>query len=261
MSNSSLVDYVRISPNKDAPRNHSIDRVTIHCVVGQCSVETLGAIFARESKEASSNYGVGYDGRVGMYVEEKDRSWCSSSGENDNRAVTIEVASDTSEPYAVTEKAYNAMLDLVTDICRRNGKNRIIWFGNRVQTLAYVPQPNEMVMTVHRWFANKSCPGTYLYNRHQQIADEVNRRLQKLPPIDYDESEVCEVYLPILRMNDESGHVRTVQILLNKYFNARLTEDGIFGAQTYKAVWAYQKDRGLDVDGIVGAQTWAQLLK
>ena len=104
MSNSPLVSYTRISPNKNSPRNHAIDTITIHCVVGQCSVETLGNIFTPTSRQASSNYGIGFDGKIGMYVEEKDRSWCSSSASNDNRAITIEVASDTKHPYAVNER-------------------------------------------------------------------------------------------------------------------------------------------------------------
>lgn len=131
MSNSNLVSYTKISPNKNSPRNHAIDRITIHCVVGQCTVETLGNIFAPTSKQASSNYGIGKDGRVGMYVEEKDRSWCSSSSANDNRAVTIEVASDTTHPYKVTDQAYSGLLDLVTDICKRNGKTKILWYNSR----------------------------------------------------------------------------------------------------------------------------------
>lgn len=106
MSNSKLISYTKISPNKNSPRNHAIDTITIHCVVGQCAIESLGNLFAQPSKEASSNYGIGYDGKIGMFVEEKDRSWCSSSASNDNRAITIEVASDTTHPYAVTEKAY-----------------------------------------------------------------------------------------------------------------------------------------------------------
>ena len=127
MSNSPLVDYTRISPNKNSPRNHKIDTITIHCVVGQCTVETLGNIFAPTSRQASSNYGVGTDGKIGMYVEEKDRSWCSSNAANDNRAVTIEVASDTKHPYAVNDRAFAALLDLVTDICKRNGIRKLVW--------------------------------------------------------------------------------------------------------------------------------------
>lgn len=177
MSNSALVSYTLISPNKSSPRNKPIDRISIHCVVGQCSVETLGNIFKPTSRQASSNYGVGTDGRIGMYCEEKDRSWCTSSAANDNRAVTIEVASDTTAPYAVNDKAYAAMLDLVTDICKRNGKTKLLWFGDKDKTLAYTPAADEMVLTVHRWFANKSCPGDYLYNRHGEIAAEVTKRL------------------------------------------------------------------------------------
>lgn len=174
MSNSPLVSYTKISPNKSSPRNHKIDTVTIHCVVGQCSVETLGNVFAPTSRQASSNYGIGYDGRIGMYVEEKDRSWCSSNAANDNRAITIEVASDTKEPYAVNAKVYAALIDLLVDICKRNGIKELVWSTNKADR---VNHKNGCNMTVHRDYANKSCPGTYLYERHAQIASEVNKRL------------------------------------------------------------------------------------
>ena len=174
MSNSPLVDYTRISPNKNSPRNHKIDTITIHCVVGQCTVETLGNIFAPTSRQASSNYGVGTDGKIGMYVEEKDRSWCSSNAANDNRAVTIEVASDTKHPYTVNDRAFAALLDLVTDICKRNGIKKLVWSTKKADR---VNHKNGCNMTVHRDYANKSCPGDYLYNRHGEIAAEVNRRL------------------------------------------------------------------------------------
>lgn len=178
MSNSALVDYTKISPNRTSPRKNKIDTITIHCVVGQCSVETLGAIFAPSSRQASSNYGIGYDGRFGMYCEEKDRSWCSSSAANDNRAITIEVASDATEPYAVNDKAYAALLDLVTDICRRNGIKKLVWSTNKNTRVNHL---NGCNMTVHRDYANKSCPGTYLYERQAEIAAEVNKRLGTSP--------------------------------------------------------------------------------
>lgn len=174
MSNSALVNYTKISPNRTSPRKNKIDTITIHCVVGQCSVETLGAIFAPSSRQASSNYGVGYDGRFGMYCEEKDRSWCSSSAANDNRAITIEVASDTTEPYAVNDKAYAALLDLVTDICRRSGIKKLVWSTKKNERVNHL---NGCNLTVHRDYANKSCPGNYLYERQGAIAAEVNKRL------------------------------------------------------------------------------------
>ena len=172
-SNSPLVNYTKISPNKNINRNHKIDTITIHCVVGQCSVETIGNVFAPKSRQASSNYGIGPDGRIGMYVEEKDRSWCSSSASNDHRAVTIEVASDKKEPYAVTKKAYASLINLVADICKRNGIKELRWKADK----SLIGQVDKQNMTVHRWFANKSCPGTYLYNHMGDIAAKVNKKL------------------------------------------------------------------------------------
>lgn len=174
LSNSKLISYTKISPNRTSPRNHKIDTVTIHCVVGQCSVETLGNIFAPTSRQASCNYGIGADGRIGMYCEEKDRSWCSSNAANDNRAITIEVASDTKHPYAVNAKAYAALIDLLVDICKRNGIPRLVWSTSKADR---VNHKNGCNMTVHRDYANKSCPGEYLYSRQAQIASEVNKRL------------------------------------------------------------------------------------
>ena len=173
-TNSKLVNYTRISPNRSVNRNHKIDTISIHCVVGQCSVETLGSIFASTSKEASSNYGIGYDGRIGMYVEEKDRSWCTSSASNDNRAITIEVASDTYHPYRVNNAAYKSLIKLLVDICKRNGIKKLVWSTNKSERMNHL---NGCNMTVHRDYANKSCPGDYLYNLHGQIAKEVNAQL------------------------------------------------------------------------------------
>lgn len=176
-TNSSMVAYTKLSPNHSGQRTHSIDRITPHCVVGQCSVETLGGIFAPASRQASSNYGIGADGRVGMYVEEKNRSWCSSNAANDQRAVTIECASDAAEPYAFRDVVYQTLIKLCVDICRRNGKDKLLWLGDRGKTLAYEPKPNEMVLTVHRWFDNKSCPGSWMYARMGDLAEKVTAQL------------------------------------------------------------------------------------
>ena len=176
-TNSSLVSYTKLSPNNSGQRTHSIDRITPHCVVGQCSVETLGEIFLPTSRQASCNYGIGADGRVGMYVEEKNRSWCSSSSTNDQRAITIECASDTAEPYAFKDAVYNRLVELCTDICKRNGKTKLLWLGDKDKTLNYTPKSNEMVLTVHRWFANKSCPGNWMYARMSDLASKVTAAL------------------------------------------------------------------------------------
>lgn len=177
--NSPLVNYTKISPHKNSPRRFKIDTITIHCTGGQTTVEALGNMFSKFTRQASSNYGIGYDGRVGMYVEEKDRSWCSSSGANDNRAITIEVSSNHFHPYAVSEKAYNALIRLCADICQRNGIKELKWLGDK----SLVGRVDKQNMTVHRWFSAKACPGDYLYSRHGDIATQVNRRLSPNVPI------------------------------------------------------------------------------
>lgn len=187
-TNSPLATVKMISPNKTVNRNHSIDLITIHCFVGQVTAKRGCEVFQPSSKKASCNYVVGYDGSIGLCVEEKDRSWCSggtdkngnpirvngiSGSTNDYSAVTIEVASDSKDPYAITEKAMDALIALCADICKRNNIKSLIWKGDK----SLVGKPDKQNMTVHRWFANKSCPGDYLYARMGQIASEVNKRL------------------------------------------------------------------------------------
>ena len=175
MSNSPLVVYTKLSPNHSGKRTKKIDTITIHCMAGNCSVETCGNLFASSSRQASSNYGIGTDGRIALYVDEANRSWCTSSNANDQRAVTIEVANNGGAPdWPVSAKAYAALLDLVTDICKRNGIKRLVWSTSKNDRVNHL---NGCNMTVHRDYANKSCPGDYLYNRHGQIAAEVNKRL------------------------------------------------------------------------------------
>ena len=173
MSNSSLVSYTKISPNKTSPRNHVIDTITIHVYVGQASVESMGAWFAETSARCSCNYAIGADGRIALIVDEKDRSWCSSSGSNDHRAITIECASDRTDPYAINDKVYKSLINLCADVCKRNNIKELKWKADK----SLIGQVDKQNMTAHRWFANKSCPGEYVYSRLGQIAKEVNAKL------------------------------------------------------------------------------------
>ena len=176
MSNSNLITYTKISPNKTVGRNHKIDTVAIHCMAGNLSVETCGNLFARSTTKASSNYGIGSDGRIGLYVEEKDRSWCTSSSAVDNRAITIEVASEAVSPYRITDKAYKALIKLLVDICKRNGILKLVWSDKKSDRINHV---NGCNMECHRDHANKACPGDYIYSREGKIAEEVNKELKK----------------------------------------------------------------------------------
>lgn len=182
MSNSTLVTYTNITKNKTSPRKHKIDAIIIHCIVGQWTAKQGCDYFATTDRDCSANYVVGKDGSIGLSVDEKDRAWTSggslkvngiSGADWDHRAVTIEVASETTHPYAVTDKALAALIDLCTDICKRNGIKQLLWQGDK----SLVGKITKQNMAVHRWFANKACPGDYLYNLHGQIAAEVNARL------------------------------------------------------------------------------------
>ena len=176
-TNSALADCKVMSPNHSGERTQKLTRITPHVVVGQLSAESIGGCFDDTSRAASCNYGIGKDGRVCLIVDEKNRSWCSSNNDNDQRAITIECASDKTAPYAMNDSVYKKLIELCVDICQRYGKTKLLWFGDKTKTLNYNPSDNEMVLTVHRWFANKSCPGDWLYGRLGDVATEVTKRL------------------------------------------------------------------------------------
>ena len=175
MSNSSLIEYTRLSPNKTSPRNHKIDTISIHCTAGGNKTAKQILDLSRfvnfdGNRGASCNYAIGYDGSIGLGVDEADRSWCTSSSSNDHRAITIEVASDITSPHKVSDAAYRSLIALCVDICQRNGIKELKWKADK----SLIGQVDKQNMTVHRWFANKSCPGDYLYGLHGQIAAKVN---------------------------------------------------------------------------------------
>lgn len=167
MSNSPLVNYTKLSPNCNKPRNKPISKITIHHMAGNLTVEQCGEIFAKSSRQASSNYGIDSKGRVGLYVDEANRSWCSSSPENDHMAITIEVANDGGEPdWHVSDKALAKLIDLCVDICKRNNIKKLNFTGDKSGNL-----------TMHKWFAATACPGPYLESKFPYIAEQVNKRL------------------------------------------------------------------------------------
>ena len=178
MSDSPLVEYTEMSPNNSGVRTQKISRITPHCYCGQVTAERMGHGFAKPATKASSNYGIGVDGKIGLFVPENKRSWCSSSEANDQRAITIECASDAEEPCEFNKTVYNRLIDLCVDICKRNGKTHVIWIPDREKALAYSPKDNEILLTVHRWFtSSRSCPGTWMINRMAEFACAVNDRL------------------------------------------------------------------------------------
>ena len=263
-TNSPLVGYTRLVSKHSGRRTHSIDRITPHCVVGQVTAARLGDIFSG-TRDVSSNYGIALDGTVGLYVEEQNRSWCSSSNANDQRAITIECASDAKPPYAFKPIVYETLVKLCIDICKRNGKKKLLWFGDKTKSLSYSPQSDEMVLTVHRWFANKSCPGDWLYARMGDLAAKVTAALAgENSPNPSPAAVKCPYSEPTkdIAFGARGNNVRWVQWHLNfSNTGEKLKTDGIFGVLTKAAVLRFQKKQKIAVDGIVGPVTRAALKK
>lgn len=269
MSNSSLVVYTKLSPNKTTPRNHAIDTITIHCMAGNLSVETCGALFAKSSRKASSNYGVGTDGRIALYVDEGNRSWCSSNRANDMRAVTIEVANDgdASTGWHVSEKALQATIALVADICKRNGITELVWSDNKADR---VNHRNGCNMTVHRDYAAKACPGDYLMSQMPYIAKTVNNILgvdnsAETNPYPEPTKTVTSKLNAVLKgcknyINTGDG-VKWAQWELARLGFYNMDIDGKAGPGTLAAIKAaqraYQKEYSpnLEIDGLCGPAT------
>lgn len=258
-SNSPLVSYKNISPNRTSPRNHIIDTVTVHCYVGQVSVEDMCAWLSNPNAGASANYVIGKDGRVGLNVEERDRSWCSSSRDNDNRAITIECASDKTDPYAINNAVWSSLIRLLADICKRNNIKQLRWRADK----GLIGHPELQNMTAHRWFANKACPGDYIYNRMGQIASEVNKQLGVNAPATVielgntqasafnglSEPQRAEKMLEMVRKCDNSGifySVTSAQMILESGYvstDLAVNANNCFGMKcslsgnTWKTVW------------------------
>lgn len=217
---SPLISYTNPVPFNSGPRKHRIERITPHCVVGQCSLEALGTVFVQ--RQVSANYSIGVDGRVGLYVDEDSHSWCSSNWDNDDKAVTIECASDAFAPYAFKPQVYARLVDLCVDICRRHGKTRLVWIADKDKALAYQLAPDEMLLTVHRWFASKSCPGDWMFERMGELANQVTARLNPGKPEliyrvqegAYRKRDGAEAHLKALK---EIRALPEVQTILRKY--------------------------------------------
>lgn len=178
MSNSPLVNCTLLTHKHSGTRTHEVDRITPHCFVGQVTAMRGMEILNEGERKASCNYVIGKDGSVGLCVNEDCRSWCSSSGANDQRAITIECASDLTEPYAFNDAVYNKLIELSVDICKRYNKKKLLWIEDKEKALSYEPKEDEMLITVHRWFDDmRSCPGDWFYGKLKEFAETVTKCL------------------------------------------------------------------------------------
>ena len=264
MSNSSLATYQRLTDNYD-PRRNKIDTITIHCYVGQVTAKQGCDYFYNIDREVSSNYVVGRDGSIGLSVAENHRAWTSYSPLNDHRAITIEVASDAKPPYAVTDKAYSALIALVTDVCKRNGIKKLVWSNNKTDRINH---RNGCNMTVHRDFLSTVCPGEYLYSHMSDIAAQVNKRLStgittpattiKIDaPSEIGGNDMTRGYFRVGDRNEGVYSYKQQLMLLKKkgIISQGVDNNEIFGAGTKNATKQVQKAAGITVDGLAGPQT------
>ena len=268
MSNSSLATYQRLTDNYD-PRRNKIDTITIHCYVGQVTAKQGCDYFYNTDREVSSNYVVGRDGSIGLSVAENHRAWTSYSPPNDHRAITIEVASDAKTPYAVTDKAYSALIALVTDVCKRNGIKKLVWSNNKTDRINH---QNGCNMTVHRDFLSTDCPGEYLYSHMSDIAAQVNKRLStgittpatkptttiKIDaPLEIGGNDMTRGYFRVGDRNEGVYAYKQQLMLLKKkgIISQGVDNNEIFGAGTRTATKQVQKAAKIEVDGLAGPQT------
>lgn len=181
MGYSKLCSRIIESPNHSGRRTKKLAIITPHIIVGMATMSSLGNMFSKTSRGASCNYGVCVDGIVGI-VDENNRSWCSSSGWNDQQAITIEVASTTTDPFVVTNDCFNMLVDLCVDICRRNGFKRMINSSSLIdlKNKLNTKSDDTVILSKHNFYANKSCPGRYLGSKFDELAQLVTNRLSNI---------------------------------------------------------------------------------
>lgn len=259
MSNSSLVNYTLISPNSDS-RLNEIKKITIHHMAGNLSVEDCGRVFQNKNREASAHYGVDTNGRVGQYVDEGRRAWSTASPSNDHQAINIEVADDGSSPeWHVSDKAISKLIDLCTDICKRNGINSLNYTGDANGNL-----------TRHNMFMATACPGPYLQGKFSYISEQVNKNLNNFTekvqeerndaPKNLSNEEAIDVKLRMLRRGMSGPDVHAAMVLMKDlgYYDGDC--DDLFGPRMESGLERMQADHNLGVDGIFGNASWTFVL-
>ena len=273
MSYSPLVSYFNQSPNYDSRNGHKIVGFAIHCFVGQVGLPRGVDVFKPASKDASANYVVAYDGEIGAALQDEQRSWCTSSKGTDERVLSIECASDAYDPYKITDECYESLVALLVDRCKAYGIKHVAFANDAEYAKAFKYSEDYQNIVVHRWFANKACPGAYIMNllTSGKLCSDVNAILdgdqpapvppQPEPPV-YDYCDIHDVR--ILGIDDEGEDVAKLQAMLEQEgYDLEYCGgcDGVFGEGTEYAVKSFQKAMQLEVDGVVGEKTWAKLLR
>lgn len=234
MAYSKLCKKIIESPNHSGKRTDNIDIITPHIIVGLAKMDTLGSIFIKPSRQASSNYGVCVDGIVGI-VDEDNRSWCSSSNWNDQKAITIEVACENFHPYKVPQEYFDDLVDLCVDICRRHGFSRMETTSSKeeLESKLKTKSKDTVLLSRHNYFANTSCPGDNLSSRFEELAKLVTEQLKE--SVESESEEVNKMYRVqvgayTVKQNAENMKAK----LLAAGFDAYIKEEEITDGATVK---------------------------
>ena len=246
MSNSSLVDVkvpAHSSNYTKGRKGTKISEITIHHMAGVLSAEQCGKIFQKKGRNGSSHYGIGNDGKIGLYVDESNTAWTNSNWNSNLRSVTIETSnSKTGGNWEVGDEALNSLIELVADIAKRNN----------------ITPVKGKTITWHRMYTNTSCPGEYLLSKMDYIVKEVNKKLKEKEKKGYTGAFPSLGVKGYLKQGDKGTQVKRLQGFLNWCINAKLDVDGSFGPATLAAVKKYQKEYGLTVDGFFGKKSLAK---
>lgn len=271
MMQSPLVDIVQITPNSNPRGNNRIERITPHCIVGQMTATKCANLpHFKAGGCASANYIIGKDGEVLLNVPEERRAWTSggtkvvngdkhAGAHNDYKAITFECASDATKPYAFRSVVYEKLIEMCVDICRRHGRTRLTWIDSVLKAEAYNVAADEMILTWHRWYAYKDCPGDWLYSRGPELARQVTARLGGAEiyvpvPNTPNNNNLEEYKMPLIKRGSKGEAVMIWQVIVGMRGK---DIDGDFGPATEAATRKFQKNHGLDVDGIVGKYSWS----
>lgn len=172
MSKSSLIDITVPASTNNYSKGRSgrkIEMITIHHMAGILSAKRCGELFQNPNRKASSNYGIGYDGKIALYVDEENTSWANSNWDANCKSVTIETSNDkTGGDWHVGDVTLNSLIKLVADIAKRNNLGKLVKGKN---------------LTWHQMYYRTVCPGDYLLSKLDYIVDEANKINEQVEPV------------------------------------------------------------------------------
>ena len=254
MSNSSLATekYPAHKDNYTDGRSKKISKITIHHMAGVLTAKQCGSIFQRKGRNGSSNYGIGKNGEIAVYVDEKDTSWCDSNWDSNCKSVTIETSnSKKGGNWPVSDKVLKSLIKLVADIGKRNNLGTLVKGKN---------------VTWHSMYTNTNCPGAYLLSKMDYIVSEANKINNKSTSSKPSSSSSSNFLgkRGWLKYGDSGENVGKIASFMYKTFPAYTKKAALgnyFGKNLLASIKEFQRRTGLETDGNIGPLTLKMLVK